>query len=115
MAALLEWHGWVGNKRVKVRTDHRNLENWATKGLKTVGGLSPRQARWQEFIPKFDLHVVYTPGPVNPVGDFLSRWAYPANPALGDVSIHGRAQAAGDVQDMMAAEKEELLAPPCCI
>ena len=56
--------------------------------------------------------MVYTPGPVNPVGDFLSRWAYPANPALGDVSIHGTAQAAGDVRDMMAAEKEELLARP---
>ena len=60
----------------------------------------------------FDLHVVYTPGPVNLMGDFLSRWAYPANPALGDVSIHGTVQAAGDVRDMMAPEKEELLSPP---
>ena len=112
VAALLKWHGWVGNKRVEVRTDHRSLENWATEDLKTVGGPSPRQARWHELFSKFDLHVVYTPGPVNPVGDFLSRWAYPANPALGDVSIHGTAQAAGDVRDMMAAEKEELLAHP---
>ena len=61
---------------------------------------------------KNDLHVVYTPGPVNPVGDFLSCWAYPANPALGDVSIHWTTQAAGDVREMMAAEKEELLARP---
>ena len=80
--------------------------------LKNVGGPSPRQARWHELFSKFDLHVVYTPGPVNPVGDFLSRWAYPANPALGDVSIHGTAQAAGDVRDMMAAEQETLLARP---
>ena len=49
---------------------------------------------------------------MNPVGDFLSRWAYPAKPAFGDVSIHGTAQAAGDVRDMMAAEKGELLARP---
>ena len=49
---------------------------------------------------------------MNPEGDFLSRWAYPANPALGYVSIHGTAQAAGDVRDMMAAEKEELLPRP---
>ena len=112
VAALLKWHGWVGNKRVEVRTDHRSLENCATEDLKTVGGPSPRQAQWHELFSKFDLHVVYTPGPVNPVGDFLSRWAYPANPALGDVSIHGTAQAAGDVRDMMAAEKEELLARP---
>ena len=71
---------------------------------------SPRQARWHELFSSFVLHVVYTPWPVNPVGDFLSHWAYPANPALGDVSIHGTAQAAGDVQDMIAAEKEQLLA-----
>ena len=77
-----------------------------------MGGPSPREARWHVLFSKFNLHVVYTPGPVNPVGDFLSRWAYPANPALGDVSIHGTVQAAGDVRDMMAAEKEELLARP---
>ena len=112
VAALLKWHGWVGNKRVEVRTDPRSLENWATEDLKTVGGPSPRQARWHELFSKFDLHVVYTPGPVNPVGDFLSRWAYPANPALGDVSIHGTAQAAGDVRDMMAAEKENFSPAP---
>ena len=114
VAALSKWHGLVGNKRVEVRTDHRNFVNPATKDLKTVGGPSPRQARWHELFSKFDLHVVYTPEPVNPVGDFLSRWAYPANPALGDVSIHGTAQAAGAVRDIMAAEKEELLARPRC-
>ena len=112
VAALLKWHVWVGNRRVEVRTDHRSLENWATEDLQTVGGPSPHQARWHELVFKFDLHVVYTPGPVNPVGDFVSRWAYPANPVLGDVSIHGMAQAAGDVRDMMAVEKEELLARP---
>ena len=112
VAALLKWHGWVGNKRVEVRTDHRSLENWATVDLKTVGGPSPRQARCHELFSKFNLHVVYTPGPPNPVGDFLSRWASPANPALGDVSIPRTAQAAGVVQDMVAAEKEELLARP---
>ena len=37
VAALLKWHGWVGNKRVEVRTDHHSLEEWATEDLKTVG------------------------------------------------------------------------------
>ena len=95
VAALLKLHGWVGNKRVEVRTDHRSLENWAMEDLKIVRGPSPRQPPWHELFSKFDLHVVCTPGPVNPVGDFLSRWAYPANPAFGDVSIHGRARATG--------------------
>ena len=110
--ALLEWHGPVGNKRVEVRTDHRRLERWATEDLKNVGGPFLRQARWHELFSKFDLPVVYIPGPVNPLGDFLSSWAYPANPASGHVSIHWTTQAAGDVRDMMAAEKEELLARP---
>ena len=95
VAALLKWHGRGGNKPVAVRTDHRSLENLATEDLETVGGPSPRQARWHEFFCKCDLHVVYTPGPLGPVGDFLSRWAYPANPALGDVSIHGTAKEVG--------------------
>ena len=71
---------------------------------------SPRQARWHALFSKFDLLVVYTPGPVNPVGDSFTRWAYPANTVLGDVTIHGTAQTAGDKRDMMAGEKEELLA-----
>ena len=37
VAALLKWHGWGGNKRAEVRTDHRSLENWAPEDLKTVG------------------------------------------------------------------------------
>ena len=85
MASLLKWHGFVGDKRVEVRTDHCSLENHATEEPKTLGGPSLRQARWHELFSNIDLHVVYTPGPVNPVGHFLSRWAYPANPALGDV------------------------------
>ena len=72
--------------------------------------LSPRQARWHELFSKFALHVAYTPGPMSPVGDVLSCWAYHASPALGNVSIHGTAQAEGDVRDMMAAEGEET---PC--
>ena len=95
LAALLKWHGWVGNKRVEVRTDHRSLENWDTEDLETVVSPSPRQARWSELFSKLDLNVVYIPGSVNTMGDFLSRWAYPANAALGDVSIHGTTQAAG--------------------
>ena len=112
VAALLKWHCWVGNKRVEVRMDHRSLENRATEDLKTVGGRSPRQARWHDLFSKFDLHVVYTPRHVNPVGDFLSRWAYPANVLLGNVSIHETAQADGDVRDVMADENGELLASP---
>ena len=43
VAALLKWHGGLGNKRAEVRTDDRELENWATEDLQTVRGPSPRQ------------------------------------------------------------------------
>ena len=80
--------------------------------LTPSGGPSQQQAHWHEFFSKFDLHVVYTHEPVSPVGDLLFRWAFPANPALGDVSLHGTVQAYLDVRDILAAEKEELLARP---
>ena len=38
VAALLKWHGWVDNKQVEVRTDHRSLEIWALEELQTQGG-----------------------------------------------------------------------------
>ena len=62
VAVILKWHGWVGNKRVKVRTDHCSLQNLATEDLKTMKRPSPRQASWHELFSKFDVHVVYTPG-----------------------------------------------------
>ena len=40
VAALVTWHGWLGNKPVKVPIDHHSLENWATENLKTVRGRS---------------------------------------------------------------------------
>ena len=64
VAVVLKWHGWVGNKRVEVATDHPSLVNLATEDLKTVKGPSPRQASWHELFSKFDVHVVYTPGVV---------------------------------------------------
>ena len=114
VAAILKWHGLVENKRPEVCTDHCGLGNRATEDLKTVWGPSPHQASWRELFSKFDIHVVYTPGPLNPVGDFLSHWAYPANPALGDVSMHGTAQADEDVRDMMAGLERATPRPPPC-
>ena len=98
---------------------------WSTVALYVDGGIAEENLVAAKCHPvsflapavpnrdtKFDIHVVYTLGPANPMGNFLSRWAYPANRALGDVSIHGTAQAAGDVRDMVAAEEEEFLASP---
>ena len=101
---------WATNHWRSVRTTIV-LEKRATEDLKTVEGPSSRQVCWHELCCKFDLHVVYTPGLLNPRGDFFSLWADTANAALGNVYVHGTAEPDGDVRDMMAAEKEELFAP----
>ena len=77
-----------------------------------MGGPSTREAGGHELFSTTDLHVVHTPWPVSLLGDFLSCRAYPAKVRLGDVSIHGTPQADSKLQDMMAAEEEELIARP---
>nr|GFA75645.1 hypothetical protein [Tanacetum cinerariifolium] len=37
--------------------------------------LSPKQARWQDFLPEFDYQLEYKPGKANVVADALSRKA----------------------------------------
>jgi RNase H-like domain found in reverse transcriptase len=42
---------------IKVITDHRNLEYFTTTKL-----LNRRQARWSEFLSRFNFRIVYRPG-----------------------------------------------------
>ena len=41
------------------------------------------------------------------VADALSRWAYPASQAGGDVSMHGILQHAEEMEEILAEEKRE--------
>ncbi|KAL2891726.1 Retrotransposable element Tf2 155 kDa protein type 1 [Ceratocystis lukuohia] len=53
---------------VKVITDHRNLEYFmSTKQL------NRRQARWFEFLSRFNFHIVYRPGKLGAKPDSLTR------------------------------------------
>jgi hypothetical protein len=49
-------------------TDHKNPEYFMTKKL-----LNCRQARWSEFLPRFDYEIVYRPGKLNGKADALTR------------------------------------------
>jgi transposase InsO family protein len=53
---------------IKVITDHRNLEYFMTTKL-----LNRRQARWSEFLSRFNFKIVYRPGKQGAKPDALTR------------------------------------------
>jgi transposase InsO family protein len=53
---------------IKVITDHRNLEYFTTTKL-----LNRRQARWSEFLSRFDFKIMYRPGKLGAKPDSLTR------------------------------------------
>ncbi|KAF8029124.1 hypothetical protein BT93_E1718 [Corymbia citriodora subsp. variegata] len=67
------WHYLLGAKFV-VRTD-----NVATSYFLTQKKLSPKQARWQDFLVEFDYVLEYKPGKANSVANVLSWKAELAN------------------------------------
>nr|GEY17469.1 reverse transcriptase [Tanacetum cinerariifolium] len=57
-------------KKFMIKTD-----NIATSYFQTQKKLSPKQARWQDFLAEFDYQLEYKPGKANVVADALSRKA----------------------------------------
>lgn len=53
---------------IKVITDHRNLEYFMTTKL-----LNRRQARWSEFLSRFNFKIIYRPGKQGAKPDALTR------------------------------------------
>jgi len=51
-----------------IRTDHNNL-----KYFKTPQKISPRQARWHEFLQDYNFEITHFPGKSNTIADLLSR------------------------------------------
>ncbi|CAI7887071.1 unnamed protein product [Closterium sp. NIES-53] len=77
--ALKKWRCYVEMQPVTVFTDHRTLEY-----LKTQSQITPRQARWVQFLEQYvpNLQIVYKPGRFNPA-DVLSR------PAAEELNVMG--------------------------
>ena len=69
-AAFKEWRSYLEGAvhTVKVVTDHKNLEYFATTKL-----LTRRQARWSEFLSTFNYTVFYRPGRLGGKPDILTR------------------------------------------
>jgi hypothetical protein len=63
-----KWRHYLEGATSRVITDHASL-----KHLHTQPTLSRRQARWMEFMSRFDFTIDYQPGKDNIVADALSR------------------------------------------
>jgi hypothetical protein len=67
LEALLKWEYKLISYWIHVVTDHAALEFF-----KTQKNLSGRQARWMEFLSRFDFDIRYVKGKDNKVADTLS-------------------------------------------
>jgi hypothetical protein len=67
---LRTWRHYLLGSKFEIKTD-----NVATSYFQTQKKLSPKQARWQDFLAEFDYVLEYKPGKVNLVADALSRKA----------------------------------------
>ena len=67
---LQTWRHYLLGSKFVVLTD-----NVATSYFQTQKKLSPKQARWQDFLAEFDFKMEYKPGKANVVADALSRKA----------------------------------------
>ncbi|PWA81445.1 hypothetical protein CTI12_AA187700 [Artemisia annua] len=64
------WRHYLLGLKFVIKTD-----NVATSYFQTQKKLSPKQARWQDFLAEFDYQLEYKPGKANVVADALSRKA----------------------------------------
>ncbi|KAE8717725.1 Detected protein of unknown function [Hibiscus syriacus] len=82
-------------------------DNVATSYFQTQKKLSPKQARWQDFLAEFDYTLEYKPGKTNIVADALSRKAELAAISLAKGTVLERIKE-GLEQDPMARELVKL-------
>ena len=69
LKALTKWEDKLISQKFMVITDHQSLKFFSRQKH-----LSGRQARWVEYLSRFDFEVVYVKGQYNIVADCLSRY-----------------------------------------
>ena len=69
LEALLKWEDKLLGRKFTVVTDHKALEFFSKQRK-----LSGRQARWAEYLSRFDFEIQYVQGKDNVVADSLSRY-----------------------------------------
>ncbi|KZV41926.1 hypothetical protein F511_30203 [Dorcoceras hygrometricum] len=82
---LRVWRHYLLGSHFTIKTD-----NVTTSYFQTQKKLSPKQARWQDFLAEFDYTLEYKPGKANVVSDALSRKAKLAALSLAKGEIKGR-------------------------
>ena len=100
--ALKQWfHLLRGPQQVHVHTDHESLQY-----LKTCPRpLTPRQARWSQFLEEYNLTLWYVPGLENPAADACSRLTLQQLMDIGNATP-ARACAIPLVENWASAEGE---------
>ena len=88
VSCLLKFKSWMSARKVTVFTDHKSLKSWYKEDLCTMAGPLGRRGRWQEFLSRYNIVVVYKPGKDNDVADRMSWLAYRAGLAH-DTNFHG--------------------------
>ncbi|KAG0161692.1 hypothetical protein PDIDSM_5322 [Penicillium digitatum] len=94
---------------VKVITDHRNLEYFTTTKL-----LNRRQARWSEFLSRFNFKITYRPGKQGAKPDALTRRSEDI-PKEGDERLAHQSQTRNGVTTTTPPELPDLPEPPSTI
>ena len=69
LESLLKWEDKLLGHWIHMVTDHKSLEFF-----KTQRKLSSQQARWMEYLSRFDFDIRYVKGVANKVADALSRY-----------------------------------------
>ena len=104
VSCLLKFKSWISGRKVTIFSDHKSLESWYKEDLCTVSGPLGRRGRWHEFLSRYNIVVVYKPGPDNQLADGLSRWAYPTGLAE-DSTFHW---SESDLEGVQRQERELL-------
>ena len=105
--SLEKFASWIGLQPLVVLSDHETLKAWHKDAVDIPGGPSGRRARWHRLLSKFSISVAFVPGKTNVVADSFSRWAYPASKGLEECSIHGSAEDARLMAEMIRQERKD--------
>ena len=81
---LKEFKGMLWGQRIKVYTDHKNLQQEA------LGLTSDRVYRWRLILEEYGPEITYIKGVTNTVADALSRLEYDPSQNEKDLSYHER-------------------------
>ena len=84
--ALRVWRCYLEGADFRIKCDHKALSFFQNKH-----DFSPRQARWLEFLERFDLKIDHVPGKLNAVADALSRASHGTDgPVLAAATVGKR-------------------------